>query len=86
MATRNRFLWETGCVDMGTRLCFDARVKLLLLFCALAAVATSCTTLANRRDLYNPSEDAGPYNSLKPRSNVATGNPAQREEPLPPSQ
>ena len=40
-------------------------VKSLLLLCLLAVGATSCTTLANRRDLYNPTEDAGPYHALQ---------------------
>jgi hypothetical protein len=50
-------------------------VKFLPLLCALALGTTSCTTLSNRRDLYNPSEDAGPYNTLQPKK---AGNPAAR--------
>jgi len=62
-------------------------VKFLLLLCTLAIGATSCTTLSNRRDLYNPSKDAGPYNSLQPKkTNAAGATSGPREEPLPPSQ
>jgi len=82
---RNRFLHLGDCVDSVPGLCFDARVKFLLLFSALALLATSCTTLSNRRDLYNPSEDAGNYNSLKPARPSTPGNPGEREEPLPPA-
>lgn len=53
-----------------------------LLLCLLAIGVTSCTTLSNRRDLYNPSEDAGPYHTLQPKKSGA--NPAPREEALPP--
>ena len=63
-------------------------MKSFLLFCVLGAFATtSCTTLSNRRDLYNPSEDAGPYHSLQQKkANAPAGSVAPREEPLPPSQ
>ncbi|MBA3833279.1 MAG: hypothetical protein H0X34_15570 [Chthoniobacterales bacterium] len=62
-------------------------MKFLLLFCALATLATSCTTLSNRRDLYNPSEDAGPYNTLPPAHPIRpeAENPPALREPLPPS-
>jgi hypothetical protein len=56
-------------------------VKFLLLVCALAILASSCTTLSNRRDLYNPSEDTGPYNSLQ---EAHTKTPTQ-PEPLQPA-
>ena len=58
---------------------FDAGVKFLPLLCALALGAASCTTLSNRRDLYNPSEDAGPYHTLQPKK-MGTA-PAQNPEP-----
>jgi len=62
-------------------------VKSLLLLCALAIGATSCTTLSNRRDLYNPSEDAGPYNAMQQEKAGPPGpNPALRYGPAPPSQ
>jgi len=48
-------------------------MKLVLLFCLGALALTSCTTLSNRRDLYNPSEDAGPYNSLHPKTSSPPG-------------
>ena len=49
-----------------------------LLLCAVVIPLTSCTTLSNRRDLYGPSEDAGPYNSLQPKKANAPGaNPAR---------
>ena len=81
---RNRFLPVGDCVDSVAALCFDAGVKFFLLVSALALLVTSCTTLSNRRDLYNPSEDAGNYNSLKPARPSTPGNPGEREEPLPP--
>jgi len=73
---------------MAERFWFDARVKSFLLLCVLGTFATvSCTTLSNRRDLYNPSEDVGPYHSLQQKkANAPTGNAAPREEPLPPPQ
>ncbi|MEO6969280.1 MAG: hypothetical protein ABI217_00090 [Chthoniobacterales bacterium] len=62
-------------------------MKSLLLLCVLAGFVTSCTTLSNRRDLYNPSEDAGPYNSLQQKkANVPGGSAASLQGPLPPSQ
>jgi len=61
-------------------------VKSLLLLCLLAAGATSCTTLANRRDLYNPSEDAGPYHTLQQKKSAGSNPAPQPEPPLPPSQ
>ena len=63
---------------------FDAGVKSLLLLCLLAAFVTSCTTLANRRDLYQPTEDAGPYNSLHTKkTSVTVEASAQPDNPLP---
>ncbi|MDQ3199787.1 MAG: hypothetical protein M3Q46_11500 [Verrucomicrobiota bacterium] len=56
-------------------------MKSLLLLCLLAVGVASCTTLSNRRDLYNPSEDVGPYNSLQQKQTPP--NPAPREELLP---
>ncbi len=58
-------------------------VKFFLLLCAVAALATGCTTLANRRDLYNPSEDAGPYHSLPPAhpNQPGANNPSQAAPP-----
>ncbi len=64
-------------------------MKFFLLPGAIALLATSCTTLSNRRDLYNPSEDAGPYNSLPsahphiPGNNNPANNAAE-PAPLPP--
>ncbi|HEY5035738.1 MAG TPA: hypothetical protein VII74_01245 [Chthoniobacterales bacterium] len=52
--------------------------SLLCLF--LAALTTSCTTLSNRRDLYNPSEDAGTYNTLAP---AHAHEPGATPAPLP---
>jgi hypothetical protein len=61
-------------------------VRFQLLLGLFAVVATSCTTLSNRRDLYNPSEDAGPYQTLQPKKTPAgSANSAPREEPLAPS-
>jgi hypothetical protein len=61
-------------------------VKSLLLVCLAALFVISCTTLSNRRDLYQPTEDAGPYNTLnKKNPNPASGNPAQPEALLPAS-
>ncbi|MGI8432957.1 MAG: hypothetical protein ACR2MW_11800 [Chthoniobacterales bacterium] len=61
-------------------------MKFFLLGCALALLGTtSCTTLSNRRDLYNPSEDAGPYNTLPPaHPNIPGNNPGPVQGPLPP--
>ncbi|MEO7167853.1 MAG: hypothetical protein ABI016_12570 [Chthoniobacterales bacterium] len=56
-----------------------------LLLCALVLSTVSCTTLSNRRDLYNPSEDVGPYYTLQPKNSNVGGAPAPQEEPLPPS-
>jgi hypothetical protein len=62
-------------------------VKSLLLLCALAIGATSCTTLSNRRDLYNPSEDARPYNALQQENAGPPGPaPAMRDGAAPPWQ
>jgi hypothetical protein len=49
-------------------------------------LANSCTTLSNRRDLYNPSEDAGPYHSLEQTKpgNLTRANPVLREETISP--
>ncbi|HEY1771224.1 MAG TPA: hypothetical protein VGG02_13315 [Chthoniobacterales bacterium] len=58
-------------------------MRFFLAGCALLLLATSCTTLSNRRDLYNPSEDAGPYNSLPPAHPNASPTPTA--EPLQPA-
>jgi hypothetical protein len=71
-----------GYVDTIELIWFDGAVKFFLFLCILATLANSCTTLSNRRDLYNPSEDAGTYNSLQ-QKNLADrmrANPAPREE------
>jgi hypothetical protein len=78
---RNRFL---GRVDRPEPIWFDAGVKLLLVLCALALGATSCTTLSNRRDLYNPSEDTGPYNAMQQEKAGPPGpRPALRDGAAP---
>jgi len=54
------------------------------LVCCLALSLGACTTLSNRRDLYNPSEDAGPYHSLNQKKpNPPAGTQSSREESLP---
>jgi hypothetical protein len=54
-------------------------VKSLLLLCLLAVGATSCTTLANRRDLYNPSQPAGPYYAVQQKKTPPTVTAAPEE-------
>jgi len=58
-------------------------VKFLLLCCGLGLGVVSCTTLSNRRDLYQPSHDAGPYNSLQQKKSTTPGGNPAREETLP---
>lgn len=65
-----------------------AMVKLLLVSLLVTLAATSCTTLSNRRDLYNPSEDAGPYHSLQqphptPSSGATPAAVQESFEPVP---
>ena len=57
-------------------------MRFLLLFYALAMLLTSCTTLSNRRDLYNPSDDAGNYKSFQQQNPAERmrATPAPREE------
>ncbi|MEO8438950.1 MAG: hypothetical protein ABI540_01890 [Spartobacteria bacterium] len=55
-----------------------------LLLCALLLGTASCTTLSNRRDLYNPSENVGFYNVLQQKK--VTMRTAPSEEPSLPSQ
>ncbi|MBA3607371.1 MAG: hypothetical protein H0W43_02480 [Chthoniobacterales bacterium] len=60
-------------------------MKSILLLCMLSLGLTSCPTLSNRRDLYNPSEDAGPYNAMQQKK-AAPGTVPAPEGPLPPAQ
>ncbi|HEY3663774.1 MAG TPA: hypothetical protein VGL24_11525 [Chthoniobacterales bacterium] len=60
-------------------------MKSLLLLCLFAIGATSCTTLSNRRDLYNPSDDAGPYNAMQQKK-TAPGTTVAPEGPPTPQQ
>ncbi len=81
------FLRRRARVDRWARICFHAAVKIFLFGAALALLATSCTTLSNRRDLYNPSEDAGPYQTLPPAhpGGPKPATPNLPEEALPPA-
>ena len=76
--------WFLAWIDSEAPLWFDAGLKSFLLLSLLAACATSCTTLSNRRDLYSPTEDAGPYNSFHPKKSGATVESTARPgNPLP---
>ncbi|MEO7725343.1 MAG: hypothetical protein ABIU29_11780 [Chthoniobacterales bacterium] len=52
-------------------------MKFLFLLCVLTLGLTSCTTLSNRRDLYNPSEDAGPYHASQQKKAAPGTVPSQ---------
>jgi hypothetical protein len=59
------------------------RFSTLLLFIAIGSITTSCTTLSNRRDLFNPTEQS----SMLPQTKGGVGRPLPVEEheaPLPP--
>ena len=51
-------------IDMAASFCSDHAVKTLVLPAALALLCVSCSTLANRRELYQDPGASGPWTDL----------------------
>jgi hypothetical protein len=57
-------------------------VKFLLPLALIAAITfTSCTTLANRRDLYSPAKGSGPYTQKLKKMNSAKSRTTKIAKP-----